>query len=206
MRKYIEGVQNAAAAAENFFTNAFRNMEDALVNFVKTGKLDFKSLADSIISDLIRIQVRASITEPLARAMQASGIGSWVGSLFGFGGQQSAVGPATGSVVANTADTFSMPVLPSFDVGTDYVPRDMIAQIHEGERITPKAFNPAIGNGASGVRVEIVNQGTPQRVVSAEPRFDADGMVLRVLINDLGTNGPGAQALANVFGLRRVAA
>lgn len=32
-------------------------------------------------------------------------------------------------------------VLPSFDVGTDYVPRDMIAQIHEGERIVPKAFN-----------------------------------------------------------------
>jgi hypothetical protein len=32
-------------------------------------------------------------------------------------------------------------VLPSFDVGTNYVPRDMIAQIHEGEAIIPAAYN-----------------------------------------------------------------
>jgi hypothetical protein len=32
--------------------------------------------------------------------------------------------------------------LPAFDVGTNYVPRDMIAQIHEGEMIVPRAYNP----------------------------------------------------------------
>lgn len=35
--------------------------------------------------------------------------------------------------------------LPAFDVGTNYVPKDMIAQVHEGEMIVPKAFNPAAG-------------------------------------------------------------
>lgn len=29
----------------------------------------------------------------------------------------------------------------SYDVGTDYVPRDQIAMIHEGERIIPKKYN-----------------------------------------------------------------
>jgi exonuclease VII small subunit len=29
----------------------------------------------------------------------------------------------------------------SFDVGTDYVPNDMLAQIHKGEKIIPKKFN-----------------------------------------------------------------
>jgi tape measure domain-containing protein len=31
--------------------------------------------------------------------------------------------------------------LPSFAIGTNYVPHDMIAQIHEGEAIVPKAYN-----------------------------------------------------------------
>jgi hypothetical protein len=32
--------------------------------------------------------------------------------------------------------------IPQFASGTDYVPQDMLAMIHEGERITPKGFNP----------------------------------------------------------------
>ena len=35
------------------------------------------------------------------------------------------------------------PLLPMFDVGTNYVPRDMVANIHEGEMIIPKKFNPS---------------------------------------------------------------
>lgn len=40
--------------------------------------------------------------------------------------------------------------LPAFAVGTNYVPRDMLAQIHEGEAIVPKAFNPWASGGAGG--------------------------------------------------------
>lgn len=61
IRKYIDQVSNAAAQTEAMMTNAFKGMEDALVKFVRTGKLDFKSLADNIINDLIRIQVRQSL-------------------------------------------------------------------------------------------------------------------------------------------------
>lgn len=39
--------------------------------------------------------------------------------------------------------------LPSFDVGTNYVPHDMLAQVHKGEAIIPKAYNPVNAGGHS---------------------------------------------------------
>jgi phage-related minor tail protein len=68
LNNYIDNVTSTAAQSERLFTNAFKGMEDALVGFVQTGKLDFKSLANSIIADLIRIQVQNSIMKPLAQA------------------------------------------------------------------------------------------------------------------------------------------
>lgn len=66
---YLNNINNAATQSKNLLTNAFKGMEDALVNFVKTGKLDFASLADSIVSDLIRIQIQKSIVGPMAASM-----------------------------------------------------------------------------------------------------------------------------------------
>jgi lambda family phage tail tape measure protein len=51
-------LENGAKA----FQSVMGNMESALDNFVRTGKLSFKSLARSIIQDLIAIQIRASAT------------------------------------------------------------------------------------------------------------------------------------------------
>jgi lambda family phage tail tape measure protein len=98
LNRYIEDTSTAARQYETLWTNAFKGMEDALVNFVKTGKLDFKSLADGIITDLIRIQIQQSITGPLSGAIKsaggASGIFSSVKSFFNFadGGIMSAAG------------------------------------------------------------------------------------------------------------------
>ena len=84
---YIDAATDAAAQASRLFGNAFRSMEDALVAFAKTGKLDFRSLADSIITDIIRIQVQQSIVKPLSAMLEQNGAGFMrgVGSLFGFG-------------------------------------------------------------------------------------------------------------------------
>jgi len=66
LQSYLDEVNNVAKQSEAMFGRAFKGMEDALVQFVQTGKLDFKSLTDSIIADLIRIQIQQSITGPLA--------------------------------------------------------------------------------------------------------------------------------------------
>lgn len=94
LRNYYTDTQNIAKQTEELFTNAFKGMEDALVNFVTTGKADFKGLVDSIIADLVRIQIRKSITGPLSDALGGlfkSGGGTSTGdsstdSAIGFGG------------------------------------------------------------------------------------------------------------------------
>lgn len=55
---YSEQARDVAGQTRSLFTNAFSNMEDGIIQFVKTGKLSFKDLADGIIADLIRIQIR----------------------------------------------------------------------------------------------------------------------------------------------------
>jgi hypothetical protein len=81
-----EEAEQVGKQMEAATTRAFNGMTDALVDFVMTGKLDFRSLANSIISDLVRIQIQRAITLPLAKAMS---------SFFGFadGGVMTSMGP-----------------------------------------------------------------------------------------------------------------
>ena len=85
LRTYVDDATNAAKQAERAVTGAFRSMEDALTQFVTTGRIDFNNLANSIISDLIRIQIQRMITLPLA---------NWASSLGLFGGSGAAAGAA----------------------------------------------------------------------------------------------------------------
>jgi hypothetical protein len=85
LNEYAAGVKSVADSTKDMMVRAFNGMEDALVDFVRTGKLNFKSLAESIITDLIRIQVQQSIVKPLASAASSviGGLfsGNWAGAV-----------------------------------------------------------------------------------------------------------------------------
>ena len=65
LQQFAKSAFDITKQVEQSFVNAFKGMEDALVKFVTTGKLNFSDLARSIIADLTRIAVRAFITKPL---------------------------------------------------------------------------------------------------------------------------------------------
>ncbi|WP_202370345.1 phage tail tape measure protein [Pseudomonas sp. MWU318] len=91
---YFEQARDVAGQTRNLFTNAFSNMEDGIIQFVKTGKLSFKDLADGIIADLIRIQVRQA----------AVGIfGTLFSGLAGAGASAAGNGFAAGSAAATSS-------------------------------------------------------------------------------------------------------
>lgn len=87
LTNYFEDTQNIYDQIGQVGTKAFKGLEDALVDFTKTGRLNFKSLADSILADMARVAIRQSITGPLAGwlggAMGGSGGGFDWSSLFG---------------------------------------------------------------------------------------------------------------------------
>lgn len=62
MQKYADSAQNVAAQTESVFNSAFGSMEEALVRFAQTGKLNFSSLANSIIADILRVRAKAAIS------------------------------------------------------------------------------------------------------------------------------------------------
>lgn len=78
---------------KNINSAVFRNMESAIDNFVRTGKLSFKDLAQSIIQDLIAIQLKAQATS----LMRSIGFGG-SGFLFGGSGTVDIAGEGTMSI------------------------------------------------------------------------------------------------------------
>ena len=86
--------------------------------------------------------------------------------------------------------------IPKFDVGTNYVPRDMLAQVHKGERIIPaadnRALHAALQNSGGAGNSELVSEVRSLReenraqageiarlnlrIAKALERWDGDGM------------------------------
>ena len=109
-RKQLMDLADAAKDVQKNMESAavrgIKSLEDALVDVTMgtaSAKDAFKSMARSIISDLIRINIQKNITAPLAAGMGGaggggfvSGIGSFIGGLFGFanGGRPSMGKPA----------------------------------------------------------------------------------------------------------------
>lgn len=73
---YRDSAADVAGQTRDLFGNMFSGAEDALTQFVKTGKLSFKDFADSVIEDLIRIQVRKAMVGFLGTAFSFLGGGS----------------------------------------------------------------------------------------------------------------------------------
>jgi len=66
--------QDRLERMKEFTSVVFSNMSTAIDNFVKTGKLNFKDFARSIIQDLIAIQLKAQATALLGMAFKGMGL------------------------------------------------------------------------------------------------------------------------------------
>lgn len=82
-QEYLDSAKNASAMSQQLFSSAFSGMEDAVVNFVTTGKASFKDFATSVIADIARIATRqaiAGIGASIFGAVLSAGAGAAAGS------------------------------------------------------------------------------------------------------------------------------
>ncbi|MGM7282548.1 phage tail tape measure protein [Pseudomonas guariconensis] len=219
---YMDSARDVAGQTRNLFSNAFGNMEDAVVNFVKTGKLSFKDFADQVVADLIRIQVRQAATGFLGSALGFLGGGGGAaaagsGTMTGFSETISRSGFAAGGYTGDGGKFEPKGVVH----GGEYVVRkEVVSQpgmrdhldrlnrkgYASGGYVEPAAIAtqsssvlPANQTGLPPIVQHISVQGTADdatlaRIQQAAQKGAQDGYNL--VLRDLKTNGPARQLIA----------
>ena len=85
-------VTDLATQVETTMVNAFNSAEDALVDFVTTGKVDFRSMVNSILADLTRLIARLLILKAIEGAGGATSGGLLGAAFTAFGGKKASGG------------------------------------------------------------------------------------------------------------------
>jgi len=81
---FIESSTNSAKQIESVLTGAFNKASDALATFVSTGKVNFRSLASSIVNDMLKMASQQAMGSLLSAIGGGLGIGtSSAAGLFG---------------------------------------------------------------------------------------------------------------------------
>lgn len=182
---YAFSAADMASQTRDLFTNAFSSAEDALVNFVKTGKQSFSDLAESIISDLARIAAKQMVTGLFAAAFNAY-TGSKIGPV-----QREKIGFSDGGYTGSGGIHEPAGVVHKGEVVWSQrdVARAGGVGVVEAMRVGRRGYasggivgGGSARGGAQQIRIEVENKGQPvQAQASAQRQPDGSTLIKMVL-------------------------
>lgn len=230
-QEYFSEATNLAQGFENLTTNAFSSMEDAIVAFASTGKLSFSDMVNSMISDLIRLTVRANITGPLAGAL-GSGLSNlfsdWSTNIKFNNLADSIVAGATPSAHGNilsgagissySNSIVSEPTLFGFDRLTPFARGGIMGEAG------PEAVMPLVrtsggnlgvraegtGNITPQINIQVINQTGTDATAEVQQQRNAQGgidvvvMLKREMASDIARGGVLDQTIRGRYGVKPV--
>lgn len=147
-----KAVQDVGKEMDEFWKKGLGNMQDALAEFLfdpfAKGSDKMAEQFGRTIWKMTNQAASAQILKTLFGDMGKTGslgsdslVGKGVSWLSGlFGGSSSSSGLAA-SATESWIDAGGLGGIPAFASGIDYVPHDMLALIHQGEKVTPAAQN-----------------------------------------------------------------
>jgi TP901 family phage tail tape measure protein/lambda family phage tail tape measure protein len=215
-RDFVDTARNSAQQARDVWGTALNGMASNLTQMLMHGKADWKAYGEQIVQMLIQIQIQRTMAGVVDLFLPPGSRGS--GGPYG----SSPVSPSdvplygqahTGGVLGydSLAMVRASPAIfagaPRFHTGGligDEMP--IIAKKGEGvfTQEQMRAMAPvAATSGAMNVRVEMHNEGTQQQVADVQPKFDAEGLVLRVVTRDIARGGPVSQTMQRAYNLQR---
>ena len=160
LQTYASDALNWGKGLGQTLTQAFSGAESAFRSFIETGKLDFKSLVRSILSDLAVLAFRRAVLGPIANAL---------GGAFGGGGSVAATVSHAGGMVGLSGHTRSVPAAifaaaPRMHAGgwAGLRPDEVPTILQRGERVLNRreaAGYSGSGSSNAGVSVHIDARG-----------------------------------------------
>jgi len=209
---YIDAADDMGTQVGGIVTKSLKGMEDALTHFAMTGKMDFKSLANSIISDMVRMQIQASITKPLAvlgnsllgklfgsgdtAGMSSGSFGSWGG---GIGGAANGAVFNHPSVNALSGGVYNQPTYFQFARGgvLGEAGYEAVMPLKRGA----DGKLGVSGGGAPNVIINVINEsGQPVAAKQTGPAaFDGENYIVGVVLSAVENNPHVRNALAGAM-------
>jgi tape measure domain-containing protein len=230
IKSFQEALEESFTTVQDVFINMIKKTEDAIAQFVATGELNFRELANSIIADLTRMATQAFITRFILGPLLGGFVGNLGNTLGGTmvpGGEP--IGPTfgmhTGGIVGgdrlerrNVFDRLrsnEQPIIAQRGEGV-FTQGQMkalapLSAIQASVKRSSSASNPPVNVtpifnvDQKATKVEIINNTPAEATVETTKQGDGTELI-RVIIGavatDIARDGQLARILKGKFGLK----
>lgn len=194
IEEYRRRATDGAAAVQSVFGTVTKGMEDSLTQFFMTGKAGWKDFANSVVEQIVRIQMQKAVAGVATSALEMLGP-SVIGSANGnaFNGGQLVHAFANGGAFTNTIATG--PTIAPMALFGEAGPEAIMPLARDSSgRLGVRSSSE--GTQAVAVSVIVTNASSqPVNASASQPKWDGKQFVIGVVLEDLNRGGPIRQAL-----------
>ncbi len=182
LKDYAAKAADMGKGLGDSLVGAFSNAESAIGEFVKTGKLDFRSMVTSMLADMAKLSARKFILGPLANALSGA-----LGNMGGvFASVHHAGGMVGGAVPQRMVPAMAFAGAPRMHGGgfVGLAPNEVPAILQRGERVLSRR---EVAAGAAGAQNITINIQTPDAESFRQSRTQVSADIARAVA--LGRRG-----------------